>query len=162
MAKKQKSFEEKTSGSKGKDLVHVKFVKSVPSDKEGYWRFNESMIGLEKGQKLDAALKQMEDEANLVDIEMPSTDSEPNEDLIDQTNEEIVETKEAPAEEETPKEEEAPAEEEAPKEEEAPAEEETPKEEEAPAEEEAPKEEEAPAEEEAPKEEEAPAEEEAR
>ena len=93
MAKKQKSFEEKTSGSKGKDLVHVKFVKSVPSDKEGYWRFNESMIGLEKGQKLDAALKQMEDEANLVDIEMPSTDSEPNEDLIDQTNEEIVETK---------------------------------------------------------------------
>ena len=51
MAKKQKSFEEKTSGSKGKELVHIKFVKSVPSEKEGYWRFNESMIALEKGQK---------------------------------------------------------------------------------------------------------------
>ena len=75
MAKKQKSFAEKASSTKGKDLVHVKFVKSVPSDKEGFWRFNESMIGLEKGQKLDAALKQMEDEANLVDIEMPSDDS---------------------------------------------------------------------------------------
>ena len=62
MAKKQKSFAEKASSKKGKDLVHVKFVKSVPSDKEGFWRFNESMIGLEKGQKLDAALKQMEDE----------------------------------------------------------------------------------------------------
>ena len=111
MAKKQKSFEEKTSGSKGKDLVHIKFVKSVPSDKEGYWRFNESMIGLEKGQKLDAALKQMEDEANLVDIDMPSTDPESNEDLIDQTNEEIIETKEAPADEDTLKEEEVPAEE---------------------------------------------------
>ena len=75
MAKKQKSFAEKASSTKGKDLVHVKFVKSVPSDKEGFWRFNESMIGLEKGQKLDVALKQMEDEANLVDIEMPSDDS---------------------------------------------------------------------------------------
>ena len=61
MAKKQKSFAEKASSSKGKDLVHVKFVKSVPSDKEGFWRFNESMIGLEKGQQLDAALKQMEE-----------------------------------------------------------------------------------------------------
>ena len=75
MAKKQKSFEEKTSSTKGKDLEHIKFVKSVPSDKEGYWRFNESMIALEKGQKLDAALKQMEDEANLVDIEMPTDES---------------------------------------------------------------------------------------
>ena len=52
MAKKQKSFEEKTSSTKGVDLEHIKFVKSVPSDKEGYWRFNESMIALEKGQKL--------------------------------------------------------------------------------------------------------------
>ena len=78
MAKKQKSFAEKASSSKGKDLVHVKFVKSVQSDKEGFWRFNESMIGLEKGQQLDAALKQMEDEANLVDIDMPSGEPDTN------------------------------------------------------------------------------------
>ena len=137
MAKKQKSFEEKTSSSKGNEMEHIKFVKSVPSDKEGYWRFNESMIALEKGQKLDAALKQMEDEANLVDIEMPSEvsndkasqDSKKSEEnvsgAVSPTAEELLLEEEAPAEEETPKEEEAPAEEETPKEEEAPAEEET-------------------------------------
>ena len=119
MAKKQKSFAEKTSSNKGKDLVHVKFVKSVPSDKEGFWRFNESMIGLEKGQKLDAALKQMEDEANLVDIEMPSDETAHTDAIIEQESSK----EEAPSEEEAPKEEEAPAEEEAPKEEETPAEE---------------------------------------
>ena len=101
MAKKQKSFAEKTSSNKGKDLVHVKFVKSVPSDKEGFWRFNESMIGLEKGQKLDAALKQMEDEANLVDIEMPSDETAHTDAIIEQES----------SKEEAPKEEEAPAEE---------------------------------------------------
>jgi len=127
MAKKQKSFAEKASSKKGKDLVHVKFVKSVPSDKEGFWRFNESMIGLEKGQKLDAALKQMEDEANLVDIEMPSDDSKSVDTPTEQANVDPA-SQETPAEEETPKEEEAPAEEEAPKEEEAPAEEEESKE----------------------------------
>ena len=125
MAKKQKSFAEKASSKKGKDLVHVKFVKSVPSDKEGFWRFNESMIGLEKGQKLDVALKQMEDEANLVDIEMPSDDSKSVDTPAEQGNTD-PHSQEAPTEEEAPKEEEAPAEEEAPKEEEAPAEEETP------------------------------------
>ena len=123
MAKKQKSFAEKASSKKGKDLVHVKFVKSVPSDKEGFWRFNESMIGLEKGQKLDVALKQMEDEANLVDIEMPSDDSKSVDTPTEQGNTDTP-SQEAPTEEEAPKEEEAPAEEEAPKEEEAPAEEE--------------------------------------
>ena len=41
MAKKQKSFAEKASSKGGKDLVYVKYVKSVPSEKEGYWRFNE-------------------------------------------------------------------------------------------------------------------------
>jgi hypothetical protein len=72
MAKKQKSFAEKASSTGGKDLVHVKFVKSVPSDREGFWRFNESMITMEKGQNLDAKLKEIEDEAKLVDIDMPS------------------------------------------------------------------------------------------
>ena len=114
MAKKQKSFAEKASSSKGKDLVHVKFVKSVPSDKEGFWRFNESMIGLEKGQQLDAALKQMEDEANLVDIDMPSGEPDAkeapsNDEKISNVNSMNEET---PVEEEAPSEEEAPAEEE--------------------------------------------------
>ena len=113
MAKKQKSFAEKASSKKGKDLVHVKFVKSVPSDKEGFWRFNESMIGLEKGQKLDVALKQMEDEANLVDIEMPSDDSKSVDTPSEQDNTISDSTpQEAPKEDETPKEDEAPAEEE--------------------------------------------------
>ena len=123
MAKKQKSFAEKASSTKGKDLVHVKFVKSVPSDKEGFWRFNESMIGLEKGQKLDAALKQMEDEANLVDIEMPSDDSKSVDTPTEQVNTDPL-SQDAPKEE-TPAEEEAPTEEEAPVKEEAPKEEES-------------------------------------
>ena len=121
MAKKQKSFAEKASSKgEGKDLVHVKYVKSVKSDKEGFWRFNESMIAMEKGQNLDVALKELEDAENLVDIVMPGSDE-----ALAEEKAKVAE--EAPAEE--PKEE-APAEEEA--KEEAPAEE--PKEE-APAEE---------------------------
>ena len=106
----------------------------MPSDKEGYWRFNESMIALEKGQKLDAALKQMEDEANLVDIEMPTGESlseDINIDKLDNDSDNLKDVSsdssilnEAPAEEEATAEEEAPAEEEASAEEEAPAEEE--------------------------------------
>ena len=124
MAKKQKSFAEKASSKgEGKDLVHVKYVKSVKSDKEGFWRFNESMIAMEKGQNLDVALKELEDAENLVDIVMPGSDE-----ALAEEKAKVAE--EAPAEEEAK--EEAPAEE--PKEE-APAEE--PKEEakeEAPAE----------------------------
>ena len=113
MAKKQKSFAEKASSKGAKDLVHVKFVKSVPSERDGFWRFNESMISMEKGQNLDAKLKEIEDEAKLVDIDMPSENDE-------QTDSEALEsssTLEAPAEEAA---EEAPAEEVA---EEAPVEE---------------------------------------
>ena len=76
MAKKQKSFAEKASSGGNKDQVHIKFVKSVPSDREGFWRFNESMISMDKGQNLDAVLKQIEDEANMVDIEMPEVAAE--------------------------------------------------------------------------------------
>ena len=112
MAKKQKSFAEKASSKGAKDLVHVKFVKSVPSERDGFWRFNESMISMEKGQNLDAKLKEIEDEAKLVDIDMPSENDE-------QTDSEALEsssTLEAPAEvaEEAPAEEAA---EEAPEEE---------------------------------------------
>ena len=124
MAKKQKSFAEKASSKgEGKDLVHVKYVKSVKSDKEGFWRFNESMIAMEKGQNLDVALKELEDAENLVDIVMPGSDE-----ALAEEKAKVAE--EAPAEEKAKVAEEAPAEEEA--KEEAPAEE--PKEE-APAEE---------------------------
>jgi len=70
MAKKQKSFAEKAVKQSGKEMVHVKFVKSVASNKEGYWRFNESMIPMEKGESLEATLKRLDAEANLSDIEM--------------------------------------------------------------------------------------------
>ena len=104
MAKKQKSFAEKASSKgEGKDLVHVKYVKSVKSDKEGFWRFNESMIAMEKGQNLDVALKELEDAENLVDIVMPGSDE-----ALAEEKAKVAE--EAPAEE--PKEE-APAEEQA-------------------------------------------------
>ena len=93
MAKKQKSFAEKASSSqKGKDLVHVKFVKSVPSERDGFWRFNESMISMEKGETLDATLKKIEDEANLVDIEMPSLETEVEDVQQEANNEEMVES----------------------------------------------------------------------
>ena len=118
MAKKQKSFAEKASSKGAKDLVHVKFVKSVPSERDGFWRFNESMISMEKGQNLDAKLKEIEDEAKLVDIDMPSeNDEQKDSEALESssTSEEAVE--EAPAEEAA---EEAPAEEAV---EEAPAEE---------------------------------------
>jgi len=124
MAKKQKSFAEKASSKGAKDLVHVKFVKSVPSERDGFWRFNESMISMEKGQNLDTKLKEIEDEARLVDIDMPSeNDEQTDSDLFEAESSSTVEApaedvaEEAPAEEVA---EEAPAEEAA---EEAPAEE---------------------------------------
>ena len=101
MAKKQKSFAEKASSSqKGKDLVHVKFVKSVPSERDGFWRFNESMISMEKGETLDATLKKMEDEANLADIEMPSLETEVEDVQQEANNEEMVESPVEPVPEE--------------------------------------------------------------
>ena len=107
MAKKQKSFAEKASSKGEKELVHVKYVKSVKSDKEGFWRFNESMIAMEKGQNLDSALKELEDAENLVDIVMPGAEEAPAEEAkeeapVEDTKEEapVEDTKEeAPAEE---------------------------------------------------------------
>ena len=58
MTKKQKSFADKVmTTKKKKDSIHVRFVKSVPSNKEGFWRFNESMIEVEKGQKPGCGVK---------------------------------------------------------------------------------------------------------
>ena len=70
MAKKQKSFADKAVGNKDKDAVYVKYVKSVKSDKTGQWRFNEQMIRTNKGEQLDAALKRMDEIANLAYIDL--------------------------------------------------------------------------------------------
>ena len=127
MAKKQKSFAEKASSKGEKELVHVKYVKSVKSDKEGFWRFNESIVSMEKGQNLDVALKELEDAANMVDIAMPGSKEEAAENEVPVSEAPVEEAKEeTPAEEtkeETPVEE---AKEETPVEE---AKEETPAEE---------------------------------
>ena len=40
------------------------------SEKTGYWRFNEQMIALKDGEQLDAALKRMDEAANLIDIDL--------------------------------------------------------------------------------------------
>ena len=87
MAKKQKSFAEKVVKHGGKEMVHVKYVKSVASNKEGYWRFNESMISMEKGESLAVTLKRMDDEANLADIEMS-----PAVEVAEKIQEVVVET----------------------------------------------------------------------
>ena len=74
MAKKQKSFADKASGSKEKDAVFVKYVKSVQSEITGRWRFNEQMVKTYKGEQLDTALKRMDEVANLVDIDLSAFD----------------------------------------------------------------------------------------
>ncbi len=94
MAKKQKSFAEKAVKHDGKEMVHVKFVKSVASNKEGYWRFNESMISMEKGESLETTLKRLDAEANLADIEMS-----PTVEVAEEIPELVVETSEAVADE---------------------------------------------------------------
>lgn len=94
MAKKQKSFAEKAVKHDGKEMVHVKFVKSVASNKEGYWRFNESMISMEKGESLETTLKRLDAEANLADIEMS-----PAVEVAEEIPEIVVETSKAVADE---------------------------------------------------------------
>ena len=76
MAKKQKSFADKASRrDDGADAVMVKYVKSVKSEKTGFWRFNEQMIKLRSGENLDAALKRMDEAVNLVDIDLSKFES---------------------------------------------------------------------------------------
>ena len=71
MAKKQKSFADKASGrGSDADAVMVKYVKSVKSEKTGFWRFNEQMLKLRDGEDLNAALKRMDEASNLVDIDL--------------------------------------------------------------------------------------------
>ena len=89
MAKKQKSFADKASGNKNKDSVYVKYVKSTQSEETGGWRFNEQIIQMNKGEQLDAALKRLDEVANLVDIDL-SQFSDPKD-----QNDEKLETKDS-------------------------------------------------------------------
>ncbi len=57
------------------DAVMVKYVKSVKSEKTGFWRFNEQMIKLRGGENLDAALKRIDEAVNLVDIDLSKFES---------------------------------------------------------------------------------------
>ena len=76
MAKKQKSFADKASKKGGDaDAVMVKYVKSVKSEKTGFWRFNEQMIKLRGGENLDAALNRIDEAVNLVDIDLSKFES---------------------------------------------------------------------------------------
>ena len=96
MAKKQKSFADKASGNKNADAVYVKYVKSVKSDKSGQWRFNEQIVRTTKGEQLDAALKRMDEVANLVDIDLSQfskISENPKEDLIAKEEEPVAEEK---------------------------------------------------------------------
>lgn len=97
MAKKQKSFADKAAGSKDKEAIYVKYVKSVKSEKTGQWRFNEQMVRSTKGEQLDVALKRMDEVANLVDIDlsqfaMADTPEVPVEDAVVESNETVEET----------------------------------------------------------------------
>tara|TARA_B100000941_G_C28191552_1_gene392186 strand:- start:113 stop:430 length:318 start_codon:yes stop_codon:yes gene_type:complete len=81
MAKKQKSFADKASGRVADaDVVMVKYVKSVKSEKTGFWRFNEQMIKLRDGEDLNAALTRLDEASNLVDIDLSTFEAASNED----------------------------------------------------------------------------------
>ena len=81
MAKKQKSFADKASGrGADADVVMVKYVKSVKSEKTGFWRFNEQMIKLRDGEDLNAALTRLDEASNLVDIDLSKFEAASNED----------------------------------------------------------------------------------
>ena len=91
MAKKQKSFADKASGNKNKDSVFVKYVKSIQSEETGGWRFNEQIIQMHKGEQLAAALKRMDQAANLVDIDLSQfSNSKKNDDENVEAKEELV------------------------------------------------------------------------
>ena len=83
MAKKQKSFADKASGrGADADAVMVKYVKSVKSEKTGFWRFNEQMVKLRDGEDLNAALKRLDEASNLVDIDLSTFEATTNTDDI--------------------------------------------------------------------------------
>ena len=97
MAKKQKSFADKAAGNSSGDSVYVKYVKSVQSEDTGRWRFNEQIVRMNKGEQLDAALKRMDEAANLVDIDLSEfvssveekSDNVPKDELKDSADDSI-------------------------------------------------------------------------
>ena len=94
MAKKQKSFADKASGrGADADAVMVKYVKSVKSEKTGFWRFNEQMVKLRDGEDLNAALKRLDEASNLVDIDLSAFEATTNTD--DTSSENAEESKES-------------------------------------------------------------------
>ena len=94
MAKKQKSFADKASGrGADADAVMVKYVKSVKSEKTGFWRFNEQMVKLRDGEDLNAALKRFDEASNLVDIDLSAFEATTNTD--DTSSENAEESKES-------------------------------------------------------------------
>ena len=89
MAKKQKSFADKASGrGADADAVMVKYVKSVKSEKTGFWRFNEQMVKLRDGEDLNAALKRLDEASNLVDIDLSAFEATTNTDDTSSVNNE--------------------------------------------------------------------------
>ena len=89
MAKKQKSFADKAAGDKSGESVYVKHIKSIQSEQTGRWRFNEQMVRMNKGEQLDAALKRMDEAANLVDIDLTEfvgSDKEKNQEALNPKN----------------------------------------------------------------------------
>ena len=87
MAKKQKSFADKASGrGADADAVMVKYVKSVKSEKTGFWRFNEQMVKLRDGEDLNAALKRLDEASNLVDIDLSAFEAKTNTDGVSSAN----------------------------------------------------------------------------
>ena len=100
MAKKQKSFADKAAGNASGDSVYVKYVKSVQSEDTGRWRFNEQIVRMNKGEQLDAALKRMDEAANLVDIDLSEfvssseekSDTVPKEELNDSGDDSMQES----------------------------------------------------------------------
>ena len=91
MAKKQKSFADKASGSNDKDAVYVKYVNSVKSEKTGHWRFNEQIVKTRKGESLDVALKRLNEAANLVDIDLSEFETPSESDVNAEKQEESSE-----------------------------------------------------------------------
>ena len=79
MAKKQTSFADKAAKlGKEADAVYVKYVKSLKSEKTGQWRFNEQIVRTSKSESLDAALKRINDAANLTDIDLSQFENQSN------------------------------------------------------------------------------------
>ena len=94
MAKKQKSFADKASGrGADADAVMVKYVKSVKSEKTGFWRFNEQMVKIRDGEDLNVALKRLDEASNLVDIDLSAFEVTTN--TNDTSAEETEESKES-------------------------------------------------------------------